>query len=610
MCEWTKTNLLRPRERAKYLRQICKSLGQVLSILFILLCSVAAQGQQTNLNLDSLTLRSGQLKLSPSTAKLTVQHQIQIPVKGSSDRSLRWYVNEVQGGNSALGFVTPQGLYTAPASVPPGGGVTLRALVNHRIVATASISIVYETQSGTPLRRSAENPRYFENAEGVIFLTGSHTWGNLRDRSDSDPPRAMDYQAYIDFLKSKNHNFTRLWAWELPKDRCEGRPHYAGLFPWPRTGPGTAPDGKPKFNLREFNSSYFDRLRSRVEQAQNNGIFVSVMLFEGFELIHCGARDDGFPFYVENNINGIDAAKGTSNWKRTGSFTDPHAFPFFTRYFCRHEWMTGTNPAVVEIQKKYVAKVIETLNGFDNVLWEIANESGANSTAWQEDMIRFIRESEAKLPKQHPIGFTFQYGTTCVGPTLTLVESDADWISPGEDLGDYRALKNGPASNDGEKVILSDTDHLWGIGGTPLWVWKSFTRGMNVLYMDDPFNYGGYLARTDDAVRQAMGDVLSFARKTQLSRLIPSTTVCSTGFGMTDNRTEFVCLAPTGGEFTVDLSMTARSVFSVEWFDISQRRSSLVTTVISGGRKQNISCPSGNGPCLLHLKVIKSRSPS
>jgi hypothetical protein len=583
--------------------QVFKSVGQALSMMMAFVCSVSAQSHRTNFDLH--TMSTGEAKLSPSTATLLVQRQLQLSAKGLSARSMHWYVNDVPGGNSALGFITPQGLYTAPPAVPQGSRVTVKASVNQRTVASALISIVYETQSGTPLRQSSENPRYFENAAGVIYLTGSHTWGNLRDRSETDPPRALDYQGYINFLKSKNHNFTRLWAWDLPKDRCDDKPHYTALFPWPRTGPGTASDGKPKFNLREFDGAYFDRLRSRVEQAQNNGIFVSVMLFEGFELIHCDGNDDGFPFYSQNNINRINADKGAGTRRRTGSSKNILSSPIYKRYFCRHDWITGANPIVLDLQKQYVAKVIATLNGFDNVLWEIANESGAHSTRWQQEMIQFIRESEAKLPKQHPIGFTFQYGTTCVGKTQTLLESKADWISPGVDTSDYRALENGPATSDGKKVILSDTDHLWGIGGTPLWVWKSFMRGMNVLYMDDPFNDGGHLGQTDDAVREAMGDVLSFVRKIQLARLVPSTAVCSTGFGMSDGRSEFVCLAPNGGELTVDLSrVAARSSFSVEWFDISGRQNSSEARAISGGRKQNISCPWGNSPCVLHLKLV------
>ena len=46
---------------------------------------------------------------------------------------------------------------------------------------------------------------------------------------------------------------------------------------------------------------------------------------------------------------------------------------------------------------------------------------------------------------------------------------------------DYR---HNPPTADGRKVILTDTDHLWGIGGDVPWVWKSFLRGLNPLFMD------------------------------------------------------------------------------------------------------------------------------
>ena len=41
-----------------------------------------------------------------------------------------------------------------------------------------------------------------------------------------------------------------------------------------------------------------------------------------------------------------------------------------------------------------------------------------------------------------------------------------------------------PPAADGRKVILTDTDHLWGIGGDVAWVWKSFLRGLNPIFMD------------------------------------------------------------------------------------------------------------------------------
>ena len=64
-----------------------------------------------------------------------------------------------------------------------------------------------------------------------------------------------------------------------------------------------------------------------------------------------------------------------------------------------------------------------------------------------------------------------------------LLAGPADWISPQNDgvSGDYQ---NDPPPADGRKVILSDTDHLWGVGGDFHWVWKSFVRGQNPIYMD------------------------------------------------------------------------------------------------------------------------------
>ena len=50
-------------------------------------------------------------------------------------------------------------------------------------------------------------------------------------------------------------------------------------MPFARTGPGQAFDGKPKFDVTQFNQAYFDRLRQRVEAAQERGCYVAVMLF-------------------------------------------------------------------------------------------------------------------------------------------------------------------------------------------------------------------------------------------------------------------------------------------------------------------------------------------
>jgi hypothetical protein len=80
--------------------------------------------------------------------------------------------------------------------------------------------------------------------------------------------------------------------------------------PWPRTGPGAATDGKPKFDLDRFEAGFFDRLRDRVVAAGQRGIrgiYVAVMFFDGWALHLSPAPDhlQGHPFGAANNLNGV-----------------------------------------------------------------------------------------------------------------------------------------------------------------------------------------------------------------------------------------------------------------------------------------------------------------
>src|SRR3989442_5716979 len=171
-----------------------------------------------------------------------------------------------------------------------------------------------------PLVVSTTNPRYFAVAPGhpgsgrAVYLTGSHIWNNLHDGMGPggacvEPAEAFDYPRYLDFLKDHGHNFIRLWRWEQFKSQAAGGSFHLCMTPqpWPRTGPGTATDGKPKFDLSRFDKAYFDRLRDRVIAAGNEGIYVAVMLFDGFALHLSPAPDNvaGHPFHAANNVNGI-----------------------------------------------------------------------------------------------------------------------------------------------------------------------------------------------------------------------------------------------------------------------------------------------------------------
>jgi hypothetical protein len=396
-----------------------------------------------------------------------------------------------------------------------------------------------------PLRISKSNPRYFADSSGKpVYLTGSHTWASLQDMGLSNPPPEFDFPAYLGFLERHGHNFIRLWRWEFPRwtEKKNERPFYSAPHPWARTGPGEALDGLPKFNLEKWDEAYFRRLRERSEVAAKQGIYVSIMLFEGWGLRFVPEGAKAHPFYPANNIN--------------------HTADELNDSFKGIDLFTLSRPKVTALQEAYVLKVIDTVNDLDNVLYEIANESDFTTTEWQYHLIRFVKTYESTKPKQHPVGMTsIGYG---VDDLDRLLNSPADWISPNPDHFDY---KNNPPVSGGTKVIILDTDHLWGVGGDVAWVWKSFLRGHNPIWMD-PFDKVSVWEPTPvnaEAIRKNLGYTRRFAERVNLGAMKPRPDLVSSGYCLANPGAEYlVYQAKSDDPYSVELRA---GTFHYEWFN-------------------------------------------
>lgn len=437
-----------------------------------------------------------------------------------------------------------------------------------------------------PLRVHPANRRYFTDGSGrAIYLTGSHMWNNLVDMGPSDPPPRFDFAAYLDWLEKLHHNFIRLWTWELvtwntagnsPRHRKEPKAHTVAPQPWVRSGPGKALDGKPKYDFRRFDPAYFDRLKKRVGAAGARGIYVSVMCFEGWGLQRVAEGFKSHPFHPANNVSGIN---GDANGDGMGL-----------------EVHTLANRAVTKTQEAYVKKIVDTVGDLDNVLYEISNENHPASTEWQYHMIDFIHRYEQTRRKQHAVGMTFQFQG---GSNRTLFDGPADWISPNNE-GGYR--ENPPAA-DGSKVILSDTDHLWGIGGNRAWVWKTFCRGLNPIFMDpyDGLILGNRFDPKWEPIRRSLGYTLRYAQRMNLASMTPHNALASTGYCLANpaqEQAEYLVYLPAGGKATVDLSATAGPLL-LEWFDPNTGKAADDGTT-RGGARRTFSAPF-NGDSVLYL---------
>lgn len=462
-------------------------------------------------------------------------------------------------------------------------GITV---VTNQKLTEATLTQIRPALGAGTLRVSLNNPRYFADSNGkTIYLTGTHTWSNLQDNGLSDPPPVFNYLEYLDFLVANNHNFFRLWTWEEAKWYTDTtKDYWFEPLPYFRGGQELAKDGKPKFDLTKFNQLYFDRLRQRVSEAKKRNIYVSIMLFNGWSIedkTKLGNPWQGHPYHRDNNINQID---GDLNRNERGEETH-----------------TLEIPAVTSLQEAYVKKVIDTVNDLDNVLYEISNESSPGSHQWQYHLINYIKTYEKSKPKQHPVGMTVEWPE---GDNSKLFDSPADWISLNGDI-------NNPPIADGSKVILADTDHICGICGDRSWVWKSFTRGENPIFMDvydgamplveppippNPLSYEPWVS-----LRRNLGYTLTYANRMNLAAMKPHPELVSTGYclaNLTDGNPEYLIYVPLGKKVTVDFS-TVNKTISGEWFNPSKN---LVSREISiaGGRRYSF-LPPFQGDAVLYL---------
>lgn len=550
----------------------------------------ACGGGENSADMSATEVGVVSLTVSPSVATLTEGHTLQFVATAIySDGSNRDLSEEVTWNSLDTGVITvsnamgSRGLATAVAL-----GTAMVTASWSGLVDSANIVV---TDSTGPLKVSLINPRYFTDTSGrAIYLTGSHTWANLQDNGQTDPPAKFDYDAYLDFLKANNHNFFRLWTWEQADRSAEiVGDYWFDPMPYQRTGPGTALDGKPKFDLTRFNQVYFDRLRKRVVEAGKRAIYVSVMLFNGWSIEDKdwgkGNPWPGHPYHRDNNINGID---GDPNGDGEGK-----------------EVHTLQIAAVTALQEAYVRKIIDTVNDLDNVLYEVSNESHSDSQDWQYHMVNYIKDYEAGKVKQHPVGMTVEWPD---GDNNELYASAADWISPNGDV-----YQNNPPVANGQKVIILDTDHFSTqtvAKNGPSWVWKSFLRGHNPIFMDQYDSAGIGVGANPDiagddsrwvAFRRNMGYALDYAQRINLVAMEPRGDLSSTGYCLANavaGAAEYLVYLPSGGKVTMDLSATPGQL-SVEWF-----RPDTGTTIkgasTTGGVTQSFIAPF-TGDAVLYL---------
>jgi hypothetical protein len=491
-----------------------------------------------------------------------------------------------------------------------------------------------ETMVTAPLVVSKRNPRYFEARGGdsdgrIVYLTGAHVNNNFHDGMGPgaecpDEPDRFDFDAYLDWLVDHGHNFIRLWRWEQFKSQVGGGAVHACMSPqpWARTGPGEATDGKPKFDLAQFDDEHFNRLRERVRKAGERGIYVDVMLFEGFGLHLTPPPDnvEGHPFHARNNVNGIGIQ----------SIVDYMCLPL--------------DSTIRDLQEAYIGKVLDTVHDLPNVLYEVANEASGqdademempgmppipgrigDTTTWQYWVIETVKRLELERGYDaRPIGMTYLFPVADQSKSNEpLFASPADWISPGfdEPFDPDADMSAGPPPShwytdppqaDGRKVLIADSDHFSPMQADAIWPWKAFTRGQNPILYDlgiiggvdpeDP-STGFPSYESLEAARLALGDTRRLAERLDLGRMTPAGSLSSTGYALAAEGQEYIVVQPDGGEFTLELP---RGSYAAEWFSLDARTWTNADASPMGDGGATSLRPPAPGAWVLHLARVEA----
>jgi len=231
-----------------------------------------------------------------------------------------------------------------------------------------------------PIRLHPENPHYFEwRDESTILITSVEHYGAVLNR-------AFNCKKYLKTLQSHRLNLTRIFTGVYCEpvgafnihDNTLAPAKDQFICPWARSKtPGYA-NGGNKFDLTKWDTAYFKRLRNFVAEAGRSGVVVEVVLF-------CTFYNDSMwelsPLHTSNNINGIGKV-------------------------ARQDVFTLKDKRLTVVLDAMVRKIVEELNSFDNVYFEICNEPyerGGQTQSWQNHVAQVIVDTEKQLPHKHLI---------------------------------------------------------------------------------------------------------------------------------------------------------------------------------------------------------------
>jgi hypothetical protein len=251
---------------------------------------------------------------------------------------------------------------------------------------TAVLAVGGGLVAGEPLSLDPENPHYFQwRGEPTILITSGEHYGALLNLD-------FDYEKYFDALAADGLNHTRTFSgvyrevgssFGITDNTLAPKPNRFAC-PWKRSEETGYADGGNKFDLSQWDESYFERLRAFMTAAEKRGILVEFNLFCP---LYKDVLWDVSPMNEANNVNGIGLCKREEV------------------YALKHDDLT-------RVQIALARKIVNELRDFDNLYYEVCNEPyfGGVTMQWQHRIIDAIVDTEKEFSRKHLISLNIANG--------------------------------------------------------------------------------------------------------------------------------------------------------------------------------------------------------
>ena len=217
-----------------------------------------------------------------------------------------------------------------------------------------------------PISLHPDNQHYFlfRGKPFVIVSSGEHYGAVLNPD--------IDYIKYLNTLQKDGMTYTRIFSgtyferagsFGIERNTLAPAPGKA-LLPWKRSNEPGAVCGGNKFDLDQWDTDYFSRLRSFVSEALKRGIIVEISLFSSIYSY--------WDIQVWNPKNNINIKEEIS----------------------KQEVQTLNNGPVLKYQESVVRKIIKELNEYDNIIYEIQNEPWADHGVMAEQKSEYFNRMD------------------------------------------------------------------------------------------------------------------------------------------------------------------------------------------------------------------------